>query len=120
MMSVLMVSLFFVACEKDDVKVEALKVTKDAVEVVVGKSAEVEISGGVAPYTAKSADEAVVTVSVKDNKITVTAVETEAPEAQEGEAEVKPIVVTVTDAAKNEVTINVTVTVAEEGGEEEK
>ncbi len=123
LMSVLMASLFFVACDSDDdPKVDALKVSKDAIEVVIGETAEVEIFGGVAPYEVKSAEEGVVEVSVKDNIITVTAVAPEAPETRdgeegEGEENDEAIVVTVTDAAKSEVSFKVTVTAGDDEGE---
>lgn len=118
LMSALVMALAFVACEKDEPTPAPKLEVKDAVEVVIGESTELEIKGGVAPYEAKSANEEVVTVKVEGAELTITAVkvtEEPAPEAREtgGEETVEPVVVTVTDKAGTKVTVKVTVKEAE-------
>lgn len=131
-MSAMVMALAFVACEKDEApEVKDLKVSKDAIEVVIdGDAVVLDITGGVAPYkaeVAEIAEEATynVTAEVKEGKVSIAAVTKEALEPQEGDAEgeetPEPVVVdvTITDAAKKTATIKVTVTPADDKGEGE-
>lgn len=63
------------SCDKDDdEQPQGLKLNPTKVEVVVGETADVAVSGGTAPYTATTTDKAIATASVKDNTVTVTGV----------------------------------------------
>lgn len=125
-MSALVMALAFVACEKDeDPVVQDLKVSKDAIEVVIdGEAVVIDITGGVAPYeatVAEIAEEATynVTAKAEGDKVTITAVAKEepAPEARETEGDETPepvvVDVTVTDKAGTKVVVKVTVEEAE-------
>lgn len=78
---------------------EALKVDPATVEVEVGKTVDVTISGGTAGYTAVSSDEAIATATLATTKVTITGV-------KEGTAKI-----TVEDSADPKGTAEVTVTV---------
>ena len=122
-MSALVMALAFVACEKDeDPVVQDLKVSKDAIEVVIdGEAVVIDITGGVAPYeatVAEIAEEATynVTAKAEGDKVTITAVPKEEPAPQaEGDETPEPVVVdvTVTDKAGTKVVVKVTVEEAE-------
>jgi uncharacterized protein YjdB len=77
--------------------VKGLALDKAAVEVETGKTAEVKVSGGKAPYTVAPKDKAIADAEVKDDKITVKGMKA-------GKTEI-----TVTDADKKAATISVTV-----------
>lgn len=105
LMSVLMASLFFVACDSDDEVTPALEFNPAAVEVVVGgEDAVVEISGGTAPFTLTIDKEGVVEASVVEDtsNINISAVE-------EGEA-----TITVKDKDGVEGSLKVTVTAGDD------
>ncbi len=55
-------------------KLSGLNFDKTSVSAAVGKTAEVTISNGTAPYTVTSSDEKVCTATISDKKITITAV----------------------------------------------
>jgi uncharacterized protein YjdB len=77
--------------------VKGMTLDKPAVEVETGKTTEVKVDGGKAPYTIASKDNAIATAEVKDNKITVKGVKA-------GKTEI-----TVTDKDKKTAVISVTV-----------
>lgn len=76
---------------------EMLTVDKASVDVEAGKTIDVVVSNGTAPYTATVNDSKVATASVKDNKVTIKGVKA------------GKTTVTVTDKSKKSATINVTV-----------
>jgi plastocyanin len=78
---------------------EALKVDPATVEVEVGKTVEVTISGGKAGYTATSSDNATASVTIKDTKVTIKG-------EKEGTA-----TITVEDSADPKGKVEITVTV---------
>jgi len=53
---------------------EPLTVDKTSAEVAVGKTVDITVSKGTAPYTATMKDTKVATASVKDSKVTITGV----------------------------------------------
>ena len=75
----------------------SLTVDKKSAEMAVGKTVDVTVSKGTAPYTATVKDSKVATASVKDSKITIKGVKA------------GKTTVTVTDKNKKSATINVTV-----------
>lgn len=112
LMSVLMASLFFVACDSDDEVTPALKFNPAAVEVVVGgEDAVVEISGGTAPFTLTIDKEGVVEASVVEDtsNINISAVE-------EGEA---TIIVKDKDGVEGSLKVTVTAADDSEGDDNE-
>ena len=66
----------FVSCDpkKDDKVPEPLTFSVTKAEVEVGKTAEVTVKNGTQPFTVKSSDEKIATVTVDKEKITVTGV----------------------------------------------
>lgn len=68
----------FASCDKNDNKnpIAQLKFTPATVEVMAGATANVTVTGGVAPYTAVSVDGKTATVKVDKNMLTVTGVKT--------------------------------------------
>jgi plastocyanin len=82
---------------------EALKVDPATVEVEVGKTVEVTISGGKAGYTATSSDNATASVTIKDTKVTIKG-------EKEGTA-----TITVEDSADPKGKVEITVTVKKAG-----
>ena len=80
-----------------DTPANTLSVDKTSVNVGVKKIETVTVNNGIAPYTATSRDTKIVTVSVEGNKISISGVKT------------GKTTVTITDKAKNSVTINVAV-----------
>lgn len=111
LMSVLMVSLFFVACESEkDEPTPELKFDPATVEVAVEAEAKVQISGGTAPYTIKTTTveegKEVVKATVAENVITIEGL-------KEGET-------TITATDKGGVKGEVAVKVTAKAGEEEK
>lgn len=95
--------VLFASCGKDDEK--KLKLSPSGtVTVEVAKTSDVTVSGGAAPYTAKSSADKVATATVSKNKITIKGVEA-------GNA-----TITVTDKDKNSAQIAVTVKAAEAQG----
>lgn len=75
----------------------SLTVDKKSAEVTVGKTVDVTVSKGTAPYTVAVKDSKIATASVKDNKITIKGIKA------------GKTTVTVTDKNKKSATINVTV-----------
>ena len=68
-------AIAFTSCDDDDdPKTTSLRLNPAKVEVTVGATANVSVSGGAEPYTVKSADEAVATVKANKSSITVTGV----------------------------------------------
>jgi hypothetical protein len=86
---------------------EVLKVDPATVEVEVGKTVDVTISGGTAPYTAVSSDDATATATLATTKVTITGV-------KEGTA-----TITVEDSADPKGTVEIAVTVKADTGEPE-
>lgn len=65
----------FASCDKDDDKDKnSLNFDRNKVEVLVGKSDTVTVSGGTAPYVVTSSDAKIATVKVEKNKIAITGV----------------------------------------------
>ena len=75
----------------------SLTVDKKSVEMAVGKTVDVTVSKGTAPYTVAVKDSKIATASIKDSKITIKGIKA------------GKTTVTVTDKNKKSVTINVTV-----------
>lgn len=75
----------------------SLTVDKKSAEVAVGKTVDVTVSKGTAPYTVAVKDSKIATASVKDSKITIKGIKA------------GKTTVTVTDKNKKSATINVTV-----------
>ncbi len=93
----------FASCDKDDDIKKDLKFSpSDKVEVTVGNSATVTVSGGTIPYAVASGDAKVATATVDKSTITIKGVE-------KGTA-----TITVTDKGKKN-SGKITVTVKEEG-----
>ena len=68
-------SFAFVSCDKNDNKTpDPLTFNDTKVEVEIGKTVEVTVKNGTQPYTVKSSDEKIATVTVEKEKITVTGV----------------------------------------------
>ncbi len=68
-------SFAFVSCDKNDNKTpDPLSFSEIKVEVEVGKTAEVTVKNGTQPFSVKSSDEKVATVTVDKEKITITGV----------------------------------------------
>lgn len=88
----------FASCEKDDNGKKSLKISpSDKVEVVVGSTETVTVSGGISPYTAASSDTKITTATVDKSTISIKGVE-------KGTA-----TITVADKDKNSAKITVTV-----------
>ncbi len=88
----------FASCDKDDKDKKALKFSpSDKVEVAVGSTATVTVSGGTAPYVAAPSDTKIATTTVDKSTITIKGV-------AKGTA-----TVAVTDKDKNSGKITVTV-----------
>lgn len=87
--------VLFASCEKDDEK--KLKFSSSTVTVEVGKTSDVTVSGGAAPYTPKSSADKVASATVSKNTITIKGVAA-------GNA-----TITITDKDKNTGTVSVTV-----------
>lgn len=75
----------------------SLTVDKKSAEMAVGKTVDVTVSEGTAPYTVAVKDSKIATASVKDSKITIKGIKA------------GKTTVTVTDKNKKSATINVTV-----------
>lgn len=84
------------SCDKDDDD-KKLKLSSSSVTVEVEKTSDITVSGGTAPYTAKSSDDKIASVTVSQSKITVKGVKA-------GNA-----TITVADKKKNSGKISVTV-----------
>ena len=69
----MLLGVFFVACDKDDA--DTLTFDKNNVEVYIEETITVKVSGGVAPYTAKPANETMVKVTVSGSEITIEGLE---------------------------------------------
>ena len=115
-MSVLMVSLFFVACEKDnDQPTLQLNFDPATIEVVAeGDAATVNVTGGTAPYVVEIAEAEegaeVIKATIEDSKITIEGL-------AEGET---TITVTDKDGIKGEIKVTVTAKAEEGEGEGEE
>lgn len=65
----------FISCSDDDDDNKSnFKFNPDKVEVEIGKTAEVSVSGGTVPYTVASSDSKIATVSIDSSKIKITGV----------------------------------------------
>lgn len=73
-MSILLVSLFFVACDKKDQPDPKLTLTPSTVEVKVTEDATVKVSGGTTPFTVVEADKTIATATVTNSDVKVTGV----------------------------------------------
>jgi hypothetical protein len=100
----LCVSVLFVACDKNDQT--ELTFDKNSVEVIVNVTDTVKVSGGLAPYTTKEADNTIAKATVSSGKIAIKGL-------KKGQT-----TVTVTDA--DGITATIAVTVAEDPFEDEK
>ncbi len=70
-------SFVFTSCDPDDNKTpDSLTFSVAKAEVEVGKTVEVTVKNGTQPFTVKSSDEKLATVTVDKEKITVTGVAT--------------------------------------------
>lgn len=70
-------SFVFTSCDPDDNKTpDSLTFSVAKAEVEVGKTVEVTVKNGTQPFTVKSSDEKLATVTVDKEKITVTCVAT--------------------------------------------
>ena len=68
-------SFVFTSCDKNDNKTpDPLTFSVSKAEVEVGKTVEVTVKNGTQPFTVKSSDEKIATVTVDKEKITVTGV----------------------------------------------
>ena len=68
-------SFAFVSCDKNDNKTpDPLTFNETKVEVEIEKTVEVTVKNGTQPYSVKSSDEKIATVTVDKEKITVTGV----------------------------------------------
>lgn len=67
-------SLSLVSCDDDDDPKDSLTCSLTEVEIAPQETATVTVSGGVAPYTATSSDDGIVTVTVDDNDVILTGV----------------------------------------------
>lgn len=72
-LSLVAMALTFASCDKED-NVKKIKLSTDKVEVAVGKTADVTVSGGTEPYQVASADTKIATTKVDKSKITITGV----------------------------------------------
>ncbi len=104
-MIVVMLSVFFVACDENEGD-SKLTFDKKSVEVIVGDESVVKVSGGVAPYTATPSDKTVAEATVEGIEITVKGL-------KEGNTSVK-----VTD--KNGLEATIPISVAKDPYTEEK
>ncbi len=97
-LSLAVLTFTFTSCEKDDNGKKSLKFSPDdKVEVVVGNTETITVSGGVAPYTAASSDAKIATTTVDKSTISIKGV-------AKGTA-----TITVADKDKNSGKITVTV-----------
>lgn len=74
LLSILLIGLFFIACDKDDNTTPKLKLSPASVEVKVEANTVVKVSGGTAPYVAKEADKTIATAAVTNSDIKITGV----------------------------------------------
>lgn len=75
-LSLVTLSIALVSCDKDDddnIK-SVLKFNPGKVEVEIGKTASVVVSGGITPYSAVPSDTKIASVKADKNKITITGV----------------------------------------------
>ncbi len=107
-LSLALVAFTFTSCDDDEKAEVTLMFDKATVEVAVDNTTTVTVNNGVSPFTAVSADTALATVAVDNNKITIKGVK------------VGTTTITVTDKEKNTGKINVKVIAAEEEEEEEE
>lgn len=68
LLSLMLSVVFFIACEKE---VQTLSFDANNVEMIVGYSMDVNVSGGVSPYTVKCADEEIAKATVKGSVVTL-------------------------------------------------
>ncbi len=71
LLSLMLLGVFMIACDKNDN--DTLTFDNQNVELFVDESTTVKVSGGVAPYTVKAADETIVEATVTGNVITLKA-----------------------------------------------
>lgn len=104
LLSLMLLGVFMIACDKNDN--DTLTFDNQNVELFVDESTTVKVSGGVAPYTVKAADETIAEATVTGNVITLKAL-------KEGTTTVK-----VTDS--NDIVGTIGVKVTKDPFEEEK
>lgn len=71
LLSLMLLGVFMIACDKNDN--DTLTFDNQNVELFVDESTTVKVSGGVAPYTVKAADETIAEATVTGNVITLKA-----------------------------------------------
>lgn len=69
LLSLMLLGVFMIACDKNDN--DTLTFDNQNVELFVDESTTVKVSGGVAPYTVKAADETIVEATVTGSEITL-------------------------------------------------
>ena len=69
LMSLLLVSMFFVSCDKDDKSI--LTLDKNAVEVILNETQVVLIKSGEAPYSAFPINKEIASVTVEKNEVRI-------------------------------------------------
>lgn len=70
LLGLMMSGVLFVACDDDDDN-GRLTFDQNAVEILVGETATVKVSGGATPYTVEAASETIADVSVEGSDITI-------------------------------------------------
>lgn len=98
MAAVAALAMSFTSCNKNDGPTKSIKCNPSTVSIEVGKTADVELTGGTEAYTVKSSDDETATATVNKSTITVTGV-------KEGNATIN-----ITDANKLLAALPVTVT----------
>jgi len=66
-----LVAPFFTSCSKDNADI---KFSKKNVEIIIGKTEKVTISGGESPYTVASSDATVASVAIAQSEMTLTSI----------------------------------------------
>lgn len=74
LLSILLVGLFFIACDKNDEPTPKLNFSPASIEVKEEASATVKVSGGTTPYTVKESDKEIATATVTDSEVKITGV----------------------------------------------
>lgn len=101
-LSLVALSITFTSCDKDDDNDKGLKFNPGKIEVEIGKTATVTVSGGAEPYTVLAKDQKIATAKADKNVITITGVSKGAT------------TITVTD--KNKINGTISITVKESAG----
>ncbi|MFA6336007.1 MAG: hypothetical protein WCX48_10755 [Bacteroidales bacterium] len=66
-----LIAPFFASCTKDDADI---KFSKKNVEIIIGKTEKITISGGESPYTVASSDATIASATIADKEITLTSI----------------------------------------------